>query len=73
MNPIPASLDERPITLTAWLAADLLRVLDELRYGRHGRLPDAIRQDLDYHAGLLHVRIHRAIRATGSPDKEHSS
>ena len=53
--------DERPITITAWLATDLLRVLNELRSGRHTRLPTALREDLDYHAGLLHVRIHRVI------------
>lgn len=58
--------DERPITLAAWLAADLLRVLNELRYGQHGRLPTALREDLDYHAGLLHIRIHRVTHhATG--------
>lgn len=54
--------DQRPITLAVWLATDLLRVLDQLRFDQHGRLPSAVRDDLDYHAGLLHLRIHRALR-----------
>jgi hypothetical protein len=69
--------DERPITITAWLAADLLRVLNELRFGQHGPVPTALRGDLDYHAGLLQVRIHRithhaaAHRALSPHTKEH--
>lgn len=51
--------DQRPITIAAWLAVDLLRVLNELRFGQHGRLPAALRDDLDYHTGLLRLRIHR--------------
>jgi hypothetical protein len=54
--------DERPITMQAWLATDLLRVLDDLRFGWHGRLPAAVRDDLDYHAGLLRVRLGRTFR-----------
>ena len=61
-----------PITVAAWLAADLLRVLNELRFGQDARLPTALREDLDYHAGLLQVRIHRATHRTPRPHhKEH--
>jgi len=61
--PTPANTaDQQPNTIKARQAVDLLRILNELRFGRHGRLPAALRDDLDYHAGLLQVRIHRASR-----------
>jgi hypothetical protein len=57
--------DEQPIAMAAWLAADLLRLLEQLR-GAHGGT--AIRDDLDYHAGLLRIRLRHTIRPH---DKDH--
>lgn len=46
--------DEHPIAMAAWLAADLLRLLEQLRAAHGGT---AIRDDLDYHVGLLRTRL----------------
>jgi hypothetical protein len=53
---------ERFIIMKAWLAVDLLRLLNQLRAEVPAWLGtavrDEIRDDLDYHAGLLRVRLH---------------
>jgi hypothetical protein len=60
--------DEHPIAMAAWLAADLLRLLEQLRTS-HGTQPGtAIRDDLDYHAGLLRTRLRHI---TPPQDKDH--
>lgn len=57
-----AEADEQFIAIRAWLLADLLRLLDHLRTEVPAALGIAIRDDLDYHAGLLRVRLHHAAR-----------
>lgn len=62
----PGDPGERFITMKAWLAVDLLRLLNQLRaevpawLGAEvpAAVRDEIRDDLDYHAGLLRVRLH---------------
>jgi hypothetical protein len=51
-----------------WLATDLLRVLNDLRFSRHGHLPDPVRYDLDYHAGLLSLCLERTPREHTTKD-----
>jgi hypothetical protein len=54
--------DEQPIAMAAWLAADLLRLLEQLRGAQPAALRTAIRDDLDYHAGLLRIRLRHTTR-----------
>lgn len=67
MPPI-AKADEQFIAMRAWLLADLLRLLDHLRTEVPATLATAIRDDLDYHAGLLRVRLRHA---APPHDKDH--
>jgi hypothetical protein len=54
--------DEHPITMAAWLAADLLRLLEQLRGGPSAPSGTTVRDDLDYHAGLLRTRLRHTTR-----------
>jgi hypothetical protein len=67
-TPLRTDPDEQFIAMRAWLLADLLRLLDHLRTTQSAALGAAIRDDLDYHAGLLRLRLrHTAQRH----DKDH--
>jgi hypothetical protein len=70
---------EQFIALRAWLAADLLRLLDSLldhlrtdqpswpATATRNDIRNDIRDDLNYHAGLLRVRLHRHRHHTAQP------
>lgn len=51
--------DNAPVTLPAWIAADLLRVLHHSRDATCEQHPcfSPLATDLDYHAGLLVRRL----------------
>jgi hypothetical protein len=73
---------EQFIAMRAWLAADLLRLLDSLLDHLRTDQPSwpataiqedirsDIRDDLNYHAGLLRVRLHRHRHHTAQPHKK---
>jgi hypothetical protein len=76
-TPVGEQVGEQVIAIRAWLVVDLLRLLDYLRTAQpswvDAAVRDDIRDDLDYHAGLLRHRLHRNTRqAAHQHHKDHS-